>query len=260
MHGETKLLIGLLCYVGLDCLFIAYFPDIVPRNTFLTGLALGSIFGTTILASVWFVYVPSPLSFRLVLTTALLVALPFALSKVAKREFYVPVILSQILLFASLSSLAWSIKAWLGFQLQASDGMALASGTRTNRQFAIRHLLMITTAFAILFAASRILGAQTEMGRGILLFGLMAFGTCLICVPFTIAVLSRSASAWPTVFAIALAVGITFLETVLFGLLNLFGPELLHFAGTNFFALVPLLGSAIGLRQHGYRFEFLRAN
>ncbi len=89
MKSETKLFVLFVCYVVLACIWLSMFPGNVPRSHFLTGLFLGTIFGVTILASIWTVFGPGRFAFRVFCAATLTSVFPFVSSLAVRSDFLV---------------------------------------------------------------------------------------------------------------------------------------------------------------------------
>jgi hypothetical protein len=147
-------------------------------------------------------------------------------------------------------------KNWMGVRLQKSNALKPDDDeTNTSSQFGIRHLMIVTSAVAILLALGRIALPMFKdvPFEGLLIFGFLAFGTCLCCIPFLLSVLSLKRCFTPTLLLFVLAGVATIGESFLFDTLKMSGPELRHFIWINFFALLPILLASMGLRLAGYR-------
>ena len=105
MNREKKLIIALAGYLTLVCCVILVFPIRPPGQHINIGLAIGSLFGFTILPSIWIVFGPGHRMVRWPLAGLMLVAVPMSLSFYVGREIG-QIVLCQIAITVFLLLLA----------------------------------------------------------------------------------------------------------------------------------------------------------
>ena len=257
MNGEQKLL-GLLA--GYTALASAILTAISVRSTnshVLIGLLLGSTFAYGILASSWTVLGPGTKKQRLPMAAVLLIVLPIVNLFSGDGDKFFLIVLSQLIVAAMVQLLVWIL--WLGFGVRLIQSNVATIGTvgpGMVRQYGIRHLMIVTTAVALLLTAGRLLvpfARRYSSGGDLPIFVFLAFSACIVCVPVLFSVLSLRRCVFPTVFMVGLSALATVSEVSLFASIRLQGPDFYHFVWINFFTMLPVLGVAIGLRLADYR-------
>ncbi len=258
MNGEQKLLCFLAGYTALASTIMASFSLRGSDSHVLVGLLLGSTFAYAILASSWTVLGPGTKKQRLPMAGFLLIVFPIVFLFSGAGEILVLIVLSQFLIAAMVQLLVWIL--WLGFRvrlLKSNVATSAAMDAGGVSQYGIRHLMIVTTAVALLLTAGRLLvpfARRYSTGGGDLpIFIFLAFSACIVCVPVFFSVLSLRRCVFPTILVLGLFVLATVSELSLFTTLRLQGPDFYHFVWINFFTMLPVLGVAIGLRLADYR-------
>ena len=256
MKSETRLSVAMACYVALICIGMVAIRGPLPQNRFLTGVSFGSIFGFTILAAVWSALGPGRVAIRLFWASMLIIVCPLVSSLVVSSRFLLAIVPSLFAIVITLVAILVLCKTQFGIRLQKPSDFGQELGeTVAWRQFGIRHLMIVTTVVALLLAVGRIAIPifKTATFLPLLVFGFLAFGTCISCLPFLISVLSLKRTLIPTLILFVLVGMATVGEAFLFASLKMDGPDVYHFVWINFFALLPILIGALGLRFAGYR-------
>ena len=257
MNREQKLLGLLAIYTALAS---AILTAISVRNTnshVLIGLLLGSTFAYGILASSWTVLGPGTKKQRLPMAAVLLIVLPIVNLFSGDGDKFFLIVLSQLIVAAMVQLLVWIL--WLGFGVRLFKSNVATIGTvgpGMVRQYGIRHLMIVTTAVALLLTAGRLLvpfARRYSSGGDLPIFVFLAFSACIVCVPVLFSVLSLRRCVFPTILVLGLFVLATVSEMSLFSSFRLQGPDFYHFVWINFFTMLPVLGVAIGLRLADYR-------
>jgi len=257
MNGEQKLLCLLVGYTALTIAILASNSLRGSDSHVLVGLLLGSTFAYAILASSWTVLGPGTKKLRLPLASVLLVVFPIAFLFSGDGDILFLIVLSQFLTAAMVQLLVWIL--WMGFGVRLFKKTIPTSGsvgTGMVSQYGIRHLMIVTTAVALLLTAGRFLvpfARRYSTGGDLPIFVYLAFSACIVCVPVFFSVLSLKRCVFPTILVVGLSVLATVSEVSLFASLQLRGPDFLHFVWINFFTMLPVLGVSIGLRLVDYR-------
>ncbi len=257
MRGEQRLLCFLAGYTALASTIMASFSLRGSDSHVLVGLLLGSTFAYAILASSWTVLGPGTKKLRLPMAGFLLIVFPIVFLFSGDGEILVLIVLSQFLIAAMVQLLVWIL--WLGFGvrlLKSNVATSAAMDAGGVSQYGIRHLMIVTTAVALLLTAGRLLvpfARGTSANRDLPIFVFLAFSACIVCVPVLFSVLSLRRCVFPTILVLGLFVLATVSELSLFTTLRLQGPDFYHFVWINFFTMLPVLGVAIGLRLADYR-------
>lgn len=256
MKSETKLSVTMACYVALICVGMVTIRGPVPQHRFLTGVSFGSIFGFTILAAVWSALGPGRVAIRLFWATLLIIVCPLVSLVIVRADFLLAILPNQLAIVIILVAILAMGKTRFGIRLQKLSDFGQEIGeTVAWRQFGIRHLMIVTTLVALLLAFGRIAISLFKPAPflPLLIFGFLAFGTCISCLPFLISVLSLKRTLIPTLILFVLAGMATVGEAFLYESLKMDGPDVYHFVWINFFALLPILIGALGVRFAGYR-------
>lgn len=257
MNSEQKLLCFLVGYTVLASTILASFSLRGSDSHVLVGLFLGSTFAYAILASSWTVLGPGTKKLRLPLAAVLLMVFPIVFLFSGDGDVFFLVVLSQFLIAAMVQLLVWIL--WLGFGVRLFKTEVATGSPGVNErihQYGIRHLMIVTTAVALLLTAGRILvpfARRYSTGGDLPIFVFLAFSACIVCVPVFFSVLSLKRCVLPTILVVGLSVLATLSELSLFISLRLRGPDFLHFVWINFFTMLPVMGVAIGLRLADYR-------
>ncbi len=255
MNREKNLIIAVAGYLTLVCCVIVVFPIRPPGGRHFTlGLAIGSLFGFTILPSIWTVFGPGIPMVRWPLACLMLIAVPLSLSFYAGREIG-PIVLSQIastvflFLFAALLRFQFRIRL-----LKPTEPETMPHGVVVT-QYGIRHLMIITAVIAVLLSVGRVIVPSLSRFpmNDLPIWVFLAFSSCVICVPILFSLLTLRNSFWPTLSILGLSVLATWNEVSLLASLKLRGPDFFHFVWINFFTVIPVILTAVGLRRCGYR-------
>ena len=229
------------------------------------GFFFGTFFGHTTLASAWAALGPGPLRWRFPLSLVWVAMLPTAFA--AKFAIHGGRIDAELVIVIG----GCLFGQWLMVQLPLW-GLAMAYGLRLRhvddvdtmqdcceRQFGIRHLMVITAIVGVIFGVGRILAGSQGMSflldSDALIFVFLAVAAIMLTVPLLLAgLLPRRAI--PAVLLVLILVGVaTAWELTLYRVVPGIprgGPDVLHFVGINAFTAATILAGVAVLRLNGY--------
>jgi hypothetical protein len=226
----------------------------------------GTLFGQTTLAASWTALGPGPLRWRLPLSLLWIASLPAAIA--INNGVHQPIAVAGDLLVIGVfifgqwtiaQAPLWALAIWLGLRLHRADDSADGPDHR-ERQFGIRHLLLIMAVVGVLIGVERIMVGDLS-GLSMLCLCAMSFNSFLalaavvLPLPLLLAGLLRR-WAIPAVLAALMLIGfatagVLAIETAVLG--STLWPDLRDFVAINAFTAVTILAAAVVLRLNGYR-------
>ncbi len=239
-------------------------------NHFEIGLALGTLFGCNLLASLWTALGPGHWTrFIPALGWSILIPLEFEwITRITSSHTPTFMIwLSGLGVFVFIQFVAWSIRYFTHSTIRRQQATTATTVTDTQTagasvelpsQYGIKHLMIAMTLVAVIIGLGRALLPVLTMIRGMNEFPaflFLAVATCLICFPLSFAVLAMRKPLLPTLLAIVFATIVTYIEIQAEKVfLRGSGPDWLHVTLINIFAVLPVLLLLVPLRRAEYRF------
>jgi len=227
------------------------------------GFFFGTFFGYTTLAAAWAALGPGPLMCRVPLSLVWVALLPVAIAiNVAinggpqRAAFVIGGCLFGQWLIVQLS--LWSLAIGYGLRLRHEDDWE-ETQNRRERQFSIRHLMVITAIVGVILGVGRILvswlGESFWLDHEAPIFIFLAVAAIALTLPLLLAgLLPRRAV--PAVLMVLTLIGFaTACELTLWHVIPggpQGGPEIGHFAGINAFTAATILAGVALLRLNGY--------
>lgn len=255
LNREAKLITALFGYLISVCVVIALYPPQPSGGYFFVGLAIGSLFAFTILPALWTTFGPGHRIVRWPLACLLLIALPQAIYPSARSET-ISLLLGQMAIVVLLLLVVMLLRFLLGIRLLRLTESSAMQPSVAVKQYGIRHLMILTTAIAVLLSVGRMIMpflSRLPAAHDLPVWVFLAFSSCVICMPILFSLLTLRNSFLPTLVLLGLSVLVTWNEATLLASLKLRGPDFYHFAWINFFTILPIFFVAVGLRKCGYR-------
>ena len=254
MNSEKKLAIALTGYLTLVCFIIAVIPMQPPGRKVFVGVAIGSLFGFTILAATWTAFGPGQRLVRWTLGFLMLIAPTLSLF-VSNPRTLKPVVVCQFVIVVLLLPLAALLRYQFGISLAKLDEPETMPPKMVVRQYGIKHLMILTALIAVLLSVGRVIVPffRNFQATELPVWVFLAFSSCVMVVPILFSLLTLRNSFWPTLAIFGFSVLATWNESTLLSSLKLSGPDFFHFVWINLFTVLPVLLVAVGLRKCGYR-------
>lgn len=229
------------------------------------GLFLGTLFGQTTLASAWMALGPAPLVWRLPLSLIWVAMLTTALALNVGLHGGGPPTIAAVVGCCLLGQWflvqlpLWGLAMRYGLRLRHVDDIH-RTADRSERQFGIRQLLIVTTIVGVIFGIGRLVVTHSGMrftpdagpGTAIVLF--LAVAAIVITLPLLLAALLPRLSIPAVLLTLVLIGATTALELPLLQRVGSGGggPNALHFAGINVFTALWILAVVATIRLNGY--------
>lgn len=255
MNGERRLLALIGGYFAIVCMTIVMFGVDVTRH-FLIGLVFGTCFASAIIAALWAIFGPGKKRARFPVAAVFLFAVPATLLYLKLHEPAIMLLVCQLAIFSTIVGIGLLLRLTFRAQLSKSNIVQVeAPKTPPTSQYGIRHLMILTTAIAILLTIGRLATPYIAAysGNDQWIFAFLALGVCVICMPIIFSVLALNRNFFPTVIIFLLSGIATLGEFSLFQSLPMKGPVWIDFVWINAMAFLPVLLASIGLRLCGYR-------
>jgi hypothetical protein len=230
------------------------------------GSMLATLFGQTTLAASWTALGPGPLRWRLPLSLLWISSLPAAIAingcvhqRISVAEDAVVIGICIFGQWTIAQAPLWALAIWLGLRLHHADDPADRPDHR-ERQFGIRHLMLITVLVAVIFSIGRTMvsgsnGLSPWILEMMTLASFLALAAIVLPLPLLFAgLLPRR--ALPAVLAVLILIGFATagelaIKTAVLG--STHRPDLGDFVSINAFTAVTILAAAVVLRLNGYR-------
>ena len=240
-------------------------PDGSPRwiEYVIVGFFLGTFFGHATLAAAWAALGPGPVRWRFPLSLVWVAMLPMAIAiNIAIHDWRLPyVFVIGGCLFGQwliVQLPLWGLAMGYGLRLRHVDDVDTMQDC-CERQFGIRHLMVITAIVGVIFGAGRILvgrqGATVRLDSDVQALIFLAVAAIALTLPLLLAgILPRRAI--PAVLLVLTLIGLaTAWELTLWRVIpgGGGGPETGHFVGINAFTAATILAGVAVLRLNGYQ-------
>jgi hypothetical protein len=238
-----------------------------PLDYVTIGLVFGTFFGQATLAAAWTALGPLPLVLRLALSLAWLAASMVALAinfsvNGPRGEAEMVVVFGCVAFGQWLLAQAplWGLAVGYGLRVRHASDTSPAL-ERTERQFGIRQLLIVTAIVAVVLGIGRAIAIRLashmtiEWGPLVLISYIAAAGIVMTLPLILAALLPRHAAPASILMLVLIGLG-TASELPLLTALQVAapggGPEVWHFYSINGFQCLWVLAVMGGLRQGGY--------